>query len=153
MRVQLEEQQAATPRDGLPERERYRAMAVIILGIALSVLDGTIMNLALPAIARDLQASAAQSIWVVNAYQLAILAFLLPCATLGDLVGYRRVYLGGLALFAAGSALCMLADSLPTLAAARAIQGLGSAGVMGVNAALVRLTYPCLLYTSDAADE
>ena len=120
-------------------------MAVIILGIALSVLDGTIMNLALPAIARDLNASASQSIWVVNAYQLAILAFLLPCATLGDLFGYRRVYLGGLLLFSAGSACCMLADSLPTLALARAVQGLGSAGIMGVNAALVRLTYPTRL--------
>jgi len=140
--VLQKEQQAPPAADGLPAPERYRAMAVIILGIALSVLDGTIMNLALPAIARDLDASASQSIWVINAYQLAILAFLLPCATLGDLVGYRRVYLGGLLLFTAGSALCMLAGSLPALAGARALQGLGSAGIMGVNAALVRLTYP-----------
>ncbi|MET0311132.1 MAG: MFS transporter [Burkholderiaceae bacterium] len=117
-------------------------MAVIILGITLAVLDGTIVNLALPGIARDLDASAAHSVWIVNAYQLATLAMLLPCATLGDLVGYRRVYLGGLALFTAASVACILADSLVMLAAARAVQGLGAAGLMAVNAALVRLTYP-----------
>jgi len=128
--------------DGLPAPARYRAMVVIILGIALSVLDGTIVNLALPGIARDLHASAAQAVWVVNAYQVAIVALLLPCATLGDLVGYRRVYLSGLALFTAASLGCALADSLPLLAGARAIQGLGAAGIMSVNAALVRLIYP-----------
>jgi len=66
--------------DGLPAPQRRRAVLVILLGIAVSVLDGTIMNLALPSIARDLQASAAQSVWVVNAYQIAILALLLPLA-------------------------------------------------------------------------
>lgn len=128
--------------DGLPPPARYRAMVVIILGLALSVLDGTLLNLALPGIARDLQATAAQAVWVVNAYQVAALALLLPCATLGDLVGYRRVYLSGLGLFTAASLGCVLADSLPLLAAARAIQGLGAAGIMSVNAALVRLIYP-----------
>ena len=85
--------------DGLPPPARYRAMVVIILGIALFVLDGTIVNLALPGIARDLHATAGQAVWVINAYQVATLALLLPCATLGDLVGYRRVYLSGLVLF------------------------------------------------------
>ena len=117
-------------------------MVVVILGIALSVLDGTIANLALPGIARDLNSAAAQAVWVVNAYQIATLALLLPCAMLGDLVGYRRVYLTGLALFTTASAGCALADSLPLLAAARAIQGLGAAGIMSVNPALVRLIYP-----------
>lgn len=128
--------------DGLPTPARYYAMAVVILGIAMSVLDGTIVNLALPKIARDLHASAAQAIWVINAYQIAILAFLLPCAALGDLVGYRRVYLSGLSLFTLASLGCAFAPSLPVLAATRAIQGLGAAGIMSVNAALVRLIYP-----------
>ena len=128
--------------DGLPTPARYLAMAVVILGITMSVLDGTIVNLALPGIAHDLQASAAHSVWVINAYQVATLALLLPCATLGDLIGYRRVYLSGLTLFTLASLGCTLADSLPMLAAARAIQGLGAAGIMAVNAALVRLIYP-----------
>ena len=117
-------------------------MFVLILGITLAVLDGTIVNLALPAIARDLQASAAHAIWVVNAYQVALLALLLPCATLGDLIGYKKVYLGGLALFTAASLACATADSLLTLAIARGVQGLGAAGLMGINAALVRRIYP-----------
>ena len=130
------------PDDGLPTPQRYYAMAVVILGIAMSVLDGTIVNLALPGIARDLQASAAHSIWVVNAYQIATLALLLPCAALGDIIGYRRVYLAGLLLFTLASVGCAFAGSLAMLAATRAIQGLGAAGIMSVNGALVRLIYP-----------
>ena len=132
----------SSPADGLPTPARYRAMAVVILGIVLAVLDGTIVNLALPVITHDFAASAAQAIWVINAYQIAILAFLLPCAALGDLYGYRRVYLGGLALFTLASLGCAFASSLPALAVIRAIQGLGAAGIMSVNAALVRLIYP-----------
>ena len=128
--------------DGLPARERLRALLVIILGIVMAVLDGTIVNLALPDIARELNATAAQSIWVVNAYQLTTLAFLLPLATLGDIAGYRRVYLAGMAVFTAASVACALADSLAMLATARVVQGLGAAGIMSVNTALVRLIYP-----------
>ncbi|MGV3571260.1 MAG: MFS transporter [Ramlibacter sp.] len=117
-------------------------MAAILLGITLSVLDATIVNLALPDITRDLGASASASIWVVNAYQLATLGLLLPFAQLGDRLGYRRVYLAGLALFTLASLACVLAPTLPWLAAARALQGVGAAGVMSVNSALVRLTYP-----------
>ncbi|MES2401361.1 MAG: MFS transporter [Pseudomonadota bacterium] len=128
--------------DGLPPRERRWALWVIIPGILMTVLDGTIVNLALPDITRELHATAAQSIWVINAYQIAIIALLLPLATLGDVIGYRRVYMVGMALFTAASVACTFADSLITLALARGVQGLGAAGIMGVNAALVRLTYP-----------
>ena len=81
--------------DGLPLPRRYWAMAVIILAIIMSVLDSTIVNVALPTVARDFSASAAASIWVVNAYQLAILMLLLPLASLGEIVGYRRVSQAG----------------------------------------------------------
>ncbi|MDP9898870.1 MFS transporter [Variovorax ginsengisoli] len=131
-----------TASDGLPSPQRQRAMLVIILGIAVAVLDGTIVNLALPGIARELHASAAQSIWVVNAYQLAVLVMLLPLASLGDLVGFRRIYLAGVALFSVASLGATFAHSLETLIVARALQGLGAAGIMSVNAALVRLIFP-----------
>ena len=131
--------------DGLPARERVRALVVIILGIVMAVLDGTIVNLALPDITRELHASPAQAIWIINAYQLATLALLLPLATLGDIVGYRRVYLAGMAVFTGASVACALADSLTALALARVAQGLGAAGIMSVNAALVRLIYPSRL--------
>jgi MFS transporter, DHA2 family, multidrug resistance protein len=130
------------PPDGLPAPARYWSMVVIILGIALTVLDGSMVNLALPGIARDLHAAPADSILVVNAYQIATLALLLPCAALGDRAHYRQVYLGGMAVYAAGALACVLAPSLPMLIAARALQGVGAAGIMAVNPALVRLTYP-----------
>jgi len=128
--------------DGLPYPQRAWAMLVIIMGIAVSVLDGTIVNLALPGIGRELHASASQTIWVVNAYQIAVLVMLLPLATLGDRVGYRRVYMAGMVAFVIASLAASMARSLDMLIAARALQGLGAAGIMGVNAALVRLTYP-----------
>jgi DHA2 family multidrug resistance protein-like MFS transporter len=128
--------------DGLPQPQRGRAVLVIVLGIAMAVMDGSIVNLALPGIARELNAPASQAIWVVNAYQIASLVMLLPLAALGDRLGYRRVYLVGMALFVVSSVLAMLADSLWMLTAARALQGLGAAGIMSVNTALVRLIYP-----------
>ena len=132
---------AAIP-DGLAKPRRYWAGTVIILAIVMSVLDSTIVNIALPSIAHDFDASAAASIWVVNAYQLAILMLLLPLASLGEIVGYRRVSQAGLLVFTLASLGCALAPNLATLSIARVIQGVGAAGIMSVNAALVRFTYP-----------
>src|ERR1700733_7140705 len=101
---------------GLPIPQRYWAMLVIALALTLAVLDSAIANVALPTIARNLNASAAGSIWVVNAYQLAITISLLPLASLGDRIGYRRIYLAGLILFTVASFGCALSTSLPTLA-------------------------------------
>jgi DHA2 family multidrug resistance protein-like MFS transporter len=106
------------------------------------VLDSSIANIALPTIAAELKAPASLSIWVINAYQLAITALLLPLSALGDRIGYRRVYLPGLAIFIVGSAACALSNSLATLIAARMFQGIGAAAIMSMNAALVRATYP-----------
>ena len=117
-------------------------MAVIILAIIMSVLDSTIVNVALPTVAREFNASAAASIWVVNAYQLVILMLLLPLASLGEIVGYRRVSQAGLLVFTLGSLACALAPSLLMLTMARVLQGAGAAGIMSVNVALVRFTYP-----------
>jgi DHA2 family multidrug resistance protein-like MFS transporter len=122
-------------------RER-RALAAIFLAAALASLDIAIANTALPTIAVAVSASPADSIWVVNAYQLAVLAVLLPCAALGDRIGPRRVYLAGMALFTLASLACALADTLLSLAAARAVQGLGGGALMSINIALVRLIYP-----------
>ena len=133
---------ASDDSDGLPVPRRYWAAATIWAAIAITVLDGAIANVALPAIARDLAASPAESIWVVNAYQLAIVVSLLPLASLGEIIGYRRVYQAGLLLFTLASLGCALSHSLIALTGARAVQGLGAAGIMSVNGALVRFTYP-----------
>ncbi|MGP6380823.1 MFS transporter [Yersinia bercovieri] len=128
--------------DGLPTPQRYAAILVIALGITIAVLDGTIANVALPTIARDLNASPATSIWVVNAYQLAITISLLSMASLGDIIGYRRVYQAGLLIFSVTSLFCALSDSLLTLTFARVLQGFGAAALMSVNTALIRIIYP-----------
>lgn len=94
-------------RDGLPTSSRYAAISAIAFGVGLSVLDGTVANVALPSIASDLGVSAADSIWVVNAYQLATVVSLLSLSALGDIVGYKRVYLVGLCVFLLGSVWCM----------------------------------------------
>jgi DHA2 family multidrug resistance protein-like MFS transporter len=117
-------------------------MAAIALAITMSVLDSTIVNVALPTIARDFHASSATSIWVVSAYQLAILVVLLPLASLGEIVGYRRVSQTGLVIFTLASLGCAFAPTLLTLSIMRAVQGLGAAGIMSVSGALVRFTYP-----------
>ena len=119
-----------------------RALVAVLLGVALATLDTAIANVALPAIAADLHARPAAAIWIVNAYQLAVVAGLLPFAALGDLVGARRVFLGGLAFFAVASLACALAPTLVLLAAARALQGLGAGALMSVNIALIRMIYP-----------
>ena len=128
--------------DGLPRRERLEAITAISLTVAMANLDGAIANTGLPTIAGDLGANGAAAIWVVSAYQIAMLAALLPLAALGEIVGHRRIYVIGLALFTATSLACGLAWSLPSLVVARALQGLGAAAIMSVNAALVRFSYP-----------
>ncbi len=128
--------------DGLPTPRRYWAIVATILAITMSVLDSSIANVALPSIAHDFHASKAASIWVINAYQIAILAAILPFASLGEIVGYRRISQAGLAVFTLASIGCAFSTSLLTLSIARVIQGLGAAGIMSVNAALVRFTYP-----------
>jgi DHA2 family multidrug resistance protein-like MFS transporter len=130
------------PPAGLPLPARYWAIVTIALGLIMAVLDSSIANVALPTIARDLDATPAASIWVVNAYQLAVTISLLPLASMGDIWGYRRVYRGGLLVFTIASLACALSGSLTALAAARVLQGFGAAGIMSVNTALIRMIYP-----------
>jgi DHA2 family multidrug resistance protein-like MFS transporter len=117
-------------------------MLTVGLAIAMAVLDSSIANVALPTIAGDMAASPATAIWIVNAYQLTITMTLLPLAALGDIHEYRRVYRIGLAVFTIASLACALSHSILELTAARVLQGLGAAGIMSVNAALIRFIYP-----------
>jgi DHA2 family multidrug resistance protein-like MFS transporter len=128
--------------DGLPIPRRYWSVVGIWLALTMAVLDGAIANVALPVIARELGASPAASVWVINAYQLTITILLLPLAALGDRIGYKCIYIPGLALFTIGSVACALGGTLDLLIAARVFQGIGAACIMSMNAALVRATYP-----------
>jgi DHA2 family multidrug resistance protein-like MFS transporter len=128
--------------DGLPQPARFKAMIAVLVAVTMASLDTAIVNTALPTIASDIGASNADSIWVVNAYHLVMVAALLPMAALGEIVGQNRTFLVGLAVFTVTSLLCGLSWSLPTLVAARAAQGLGAAAIMSVNVALIRFISP-----------
>ena len=128
--------------DGLPSPRRWWAAIAVWLAISMTVLDSAIANVALPTIAHDFGAAPSDSIWIVNAYQLAIVVALLPLASLGEILGYRKIYRAGLVLFIVASLTCATSHSLLMLTVARTIQGFGAAGVMSVNGALVRYIYP-----------
>jgi MFS transporter, DHA2 family, multidrug resistance protein len=128
--------------DGLPWEKRRWAVAAIFTALAMASLDTVIANIALPAITADLHISPAEAVWVVNVYQIALVATLLPLGALGEIVGHQRIYLAGLLLFTIASLGCALAWSLPSLLVARTLQGLGASGLMSVNTALVRFVYP-----------
>lgn len=128
--------------DGLPPLRRRLAFGTIAMALFVAVLDGTVANVALPPITQDLGVSPVEAIWVVNGYQLAVTVLLLPLARLGEILGYRRVYLTGLGIFTLASLVCALSRSLDMLIAARVLQGIGAAGIMSVNIALIRFIFP-----------
>jgi DHA2 family multidrug resistance protein-like MFS transporter len=142
MNRQTATEQRQQAEDGLPVPRRYWSVISIWLALTMAVLDGAIANVALPVIAHQLGASPAASVWVINAYQLTITVLLLPLAALGDRIGYKCIYIPGLALFTIGSVACAAGGTLTLLIAARVFQGIGAACIMSMNAALVRATYP-----------
>ncbi len=121
---------------------RLGAILAVAFGVGLAVLDGAVANVALPTIGARLDISAADSVWIVNAYQLAVMVSLLSFSALGETIGYRRIYVAGLALFTLASAGCAAAGSFAGLVAARVVQGFGAAAVTSVNTTLIRIIYP-----------
>jgi len=121
---------------------RLGAILAVAFGVGLAVIDSAIANVALPTLSSELGITSADSVWIVNAYQAAIVISLLPLSALGEIIGYRKIYIGGLALFTAASAACACAGSLPALVAARIVQGFGAAALTSVNTTLIRLIYP-----------
>jgi DHA2 family multidrug resistance protein-like MFS transporter len=125
---------------GLGEPRRTAAIVSVLSAMVLVVLDAAIANVALPAIAGSLHVTPAMSVLIITAYQTALVMGLLPCAALGESLGYRRVFTAGVALFTGASAACAMAPSLPWLIAARFVQGLGGAAVMALGVALMRFS-------------
>jgi MFS transporter, DHA2 family, multidrug resistance protein len=128
--------------DGLPADRRRWAMLSYLVGLAMSVLDGNIANTALPSIATQLHASPAASIWVVNAFLLTVGICVVPLSSVVDIIGYKKVYQGGLILFTLASVGCSLPHSLNQLIVARVFQGVGAACIWSTSAAIMRYTYP-----------
>ena len=124
------------------ERKRWLALYVLCAGVLMIVLDATIVNVALPTIQDDLGFSQANLAWVVNAYLIPFGGLLLLAGRAGDLIGQRRVFLTGLAVFTGASLLCALAQSQEILIGARFIQGIGGALASAVILGMIVTMFP-----------
>src|SRR5215203_2591872 len=128
--------------DTRTERKRWMALYVLCVGMLMIVLDATIVNVALPSIQDDLGFSQSNLAWVVNAYLIAFGGLLLLAGRLGDLIGQRRVFLIGLAVFTVASLLCALAQSQGLLIGARFVQGVGGALTSAVILGMIVTMFP-----------
>jgi EmrB/QacA subfamily drug resistance transporter len=124
------------------ERSRWLALYVLCAAVLMIVLDATVVNVALPSIKDDLGFSQADLAWVVNAYLIAFGGLLLLGGRIGDLIGHRRIFLIGLAVFSAASLLCALAQSQGVLIAARFVQGAGGALASAVVLGMIVMMFP-----------
>ena len=123
-------------------RSRRLALAVICAGLLMIILDGSIVTVALPSIQRDLGFSSSNLAWVVDAYMIAFGGLLLLAGRLGDLIGRKKMFVAGLAVFTAASALCGLASSPAMLIAARFLQGAGGAMTSAVGLGMIVTIFP-----------
>lgn len=130
------------PTVAAPDPPRALAIGSVLAALVLVVLDAAIVNIALPTLSGSLRVTAAAAVLVVTAYQTALVMALLPCAALGESFGYRRVFVGGVALFTVASGFCAAAPTLTWLVVARFAQGLGAASVMALGVALLRTVVP-----------
>lgn len=130
---------AATP---CARRSRRWTLVVAIIGSSLAFIDGTVVNVALPAIQRQMNAGSADAQWVMESYALFLAALLLVGGALGDRFGRRRVFMLGVALFTAASLGCALAPGTALLIGARAVQGIGAALLVPGSLALISAAYP-----------
>jgi EmrB/QacA subfamily drug resistance transporter len=125
-----------------PDRNRWIALVVLCTGFLMIILDQTIVNVALPSIKRDLNFSTSGLAWVINAYLIAFGGLLLLVGRLGDLVGRRRIFLAGLAVFTLASLLCGISDSQALLIGARFVQGIGGAMTSAVILGMIVTMFP-----------
>ena len=125
-----------------PEASKPWVLAAAIVGSSMAFIDGTVVNVALPAIQADLRATAFQAQWVVESYALLLAALLLVGGALGDHFGRRRIFALGVGLFALSSVGCALAGSVQQLIAARTVQGIGGALLVPGSLALISASFP-----------
>lgn len=129
------------PADKLDIRKHVAIISIIIL-LVMTVLDVSLVNVALPVIGNEFKVSESAAVWLVTIYQLIIVMLLLPLASIGDQYSYRRNFIIGLVVFTIGSGLCAMSQNFTMLMISRGIQAIGGAGVMSVNVALTRIIYP-----------
>jgi EmrB/QacA subfamily drug resistance transporter len=135
-------EQISVPTAAAPDRSRWIALYVLCVGMLMIILDATIVNVALPSIQEDLGFSQSDLAWVVNAYLIPFGGLLLLSGRVGDLIGRKRVFMAGLGLFVAASALCGLAQSQGMLIGARFLQGIGGALTSAVILGMIVTMFP-----------
>ncbi|MDP3459317.1 MAG: MFS transporter [Hyphomonas sp.] len=128
------------PADDLQLPRRTLAIIAVLAAMVMVVVDSGVTTVALPSIGRAFQIAPAEAILVVTAYQTALVMALLPCAALGERIGYRRAFVSGIVTFMAASLSCALSPNLFWLLLARFVQGLGGAGVLALGVALLRFS-------------
>ncbi|HEU0231238.1 MAG TPA: MFS transporter [Burkholderiaceae bacterium] len=128
--------------EGLPGTERAAAMAALMTATVMVVFDGTVINIALPKMASALQVSPAVAVWFTNGYLLSVAMTLAIFAALARRVGFRALFLFGLALFTLASAGCAMMSNAYALIAMRVLQGLGGAAVVSIGPAILRSVFP-----------
>src|SRR4051794_33818935 len=133
---------AVMERNGLVSDRRWWTLGVLCLSLLVIGLDNTILNVALPTLARDLDASSSQLQWIVDAYMLVFAGVLLTAGALGDRFGRKKALAFGLAVFGLGSALSALAGSAEMLIATRALMGIGGAFIMPSTLSILTATFP-----------
>ena len=121
---------------------RWVAMSVLLAAAFMNLIDVSIVNVALPSLLRAFRATAAQIEWIVAAYILTFALLLLPAGRLGEILGRRRMFVVGRAVFTFGSALCGMAPGIGALVAARVLQATGGAVMMPQTLALVSVLFP-----------
>ncbi|MGB6008857.1 MFS transporter [Castellaniella sp.] len=131
--------------EGLPGRKRALVMVALMAATVMVVFDGTVINIALPNMAGALQVSPAVAVWFANAYLLAVAMTLAIFAALASRLGFRPLFLFGLAVFTLASAACALAPDARVLIAMRILQGVGGAAVVSIGPAILRSAFPTRL--------
>ncbi len=130
------------PHQGLPLRRRTIAVIAMSAGAMMQQIDALIAGVSLPTIAQALAVEPSSTVLLVTAYQLVLAMTLLPLAALGDRIGHRRLYCGGIALHMVAASFYVLVDTLPALICVRVLQSLGTAAAMSVGVAMLRQIYP-----------
>lgn len=122
--------------------KNYLPILAVLSVLVMTVLDVTVMNVALPVLATEFKVSDSATVWIVTSYQLIITCLLLPVSSAGDKFSYKKCFLSGVVIFTLASISCALSNSFESLVVSRATQGIGAALIMGVNIALTRIIYP-----------
>src|SRR3954471_19629683 len=121
---------------------RWWTLAGTCMGLFVLMLDSTVINVALPDIARDLDATTAGLQWVMNAYLLVLAAFVVSVSRMGDILGRRRLFVIGMAAFAGGSLVAAMSNAEEVLIAGSIMQGLGGAALLGLSLAIASTVFP-----------